>query len=196
MLRPSRALALGAGERLDGPLGPVEDEHWAPDHIVLARRVLTRAGRLFVERDATGLVLQRSPLEDMAAVEQRYPAWARGPFGRIEPEFALPDRPGVYALVSDGVVRYVGASEDLERTFGPRHGLGHISRRDCTNRRQEEPCRLNRLITADAVAGRIVDLYLLELERRRWYGGRSGDGPAAVAAEIVAAVRGEWHLPE
>ena len=33
------------------------DEHWAPDHIVLARRVLTHAGRLLVERDATGAVV-------------------------------------------------------------------------------------------------------------------------------------------
>lgn len=172
------------------------DEHWAPDHIVLARRVLTHAGRLLVERDATGAVVLSSPLEGMAAVEQRYPAWARGPFGRIEPEFALPDRPGVYALVCQGVVRYVGASNDLERTFGPRRGIGHVSRRDSTSRRAEEVCRLNRLITAEAVAGRTVDLYVLGMEGRRWYGRRAGEAPAAVAAEIVAVVRGDWHLPE
>ena len=187
---------MSAGERLAGSLGPSADEHWAPDHIVLARRVLSRAGRLFVERGADGRVLTTSPLADMAAVEQRYPAWALGPFGRIEPEFAVPERPGVYALVSDGVVHYVGWSNDLASTFGPRHGLGHISRKDCTSRRREEVCRLNRLVTADAVAGRTVDLYLLLLEPRRWYGGRSGEAPAAVAAEILATSRGDWHLPE
>lgn len=181
---------------MEPPLGPLEDEHWAPDHIVLARRVLTYAGRLFVEREADGSVLLHSPLEDMAAVEQRYPAWALGPFGRIEPEFALPDRPGVYALVSEGVVHYVGATASLESQFGQRHGLGHVSRRDCTNRRREEVCRLNRLITADAVGGRTVDLYVIALEPRRWYGARRGEAPTAVAAEIVAASRGDWHLPE
>lgn len=181
---------------MEPPLGPLEDEHWAPDHIVLARRVLTYAGRLFVEREADGSVLLHSPLEDMAAVEQRYPAWALGPFGRIEPEFALPDRPGVYALVSEGVVHYVGATASLESQFGQRHGLGHVSRRDCTNRRREEVCRLNRLITADAVGGRAVDLYVIAMEPRRWYGAWRGEAPSAVQAEILAATRGDWHLPE
>lgn len=185
-----------AGEPLDSPPGPFADEHWAPDHIVLARRVLAYAGRLFVARDANGTVLQHSPLEDMAAVEHRYPAWARGPFGRIEPEFAMPDRPGVYALASGGVVHYVGATADLQLTFGPRRGIGHISRHDCTNRRREEVCRLNRLVTAEAVAGRTVDVYVLPLAGRRWYGARGGDAPTAVAAEILAGGRGDWHLPE
>jgi len=181
---------------VEPPLGPVLDEHWAPDHIVLARRVLSYAGRLFVERDANGAVIVHSPLADMAAVEHRYPAWALGPFGRVEPEFAVPRRPGVFAIVSSGVARYVGASRDLERTFGTREGLGHISRRDATSRRREEVCRLNRLIVAEAVAGRTLDLYLLPLESRRWWRGGSGEVPATIAAEIVAAARPEWHLPE
>src|SRR5690606_11465184 len=96
------------------------DEHWAPDHLVLARTVLNNAGRLLVARDADGAVVQHSPLADMAAVEQRYPGWALGPFGTIEPERVLPEDPGVFALVESGVVRYVGASPDLARTFGPR----------------------------------------------------------------------------
>lgn len=178
------------------PLGPVQDEHWAPDHIVLARRVLSYAGRLFVERDANGTVIVHSPLADMAAVEHRYPAWALGPFGRIEPEFAVPRRPGVYAIVSAGVARYVGATNDLERVFGTRDGLGHISRRNAMSKRHEEVCRLNRLMVVEAVAGRALDLYLLPLEPRRWWGGRSGEAPSTVAAEILSIVRPEWHLPE
>ena len=181
---------------MEPPLSSVPDEHWAPDHVMLARRVLSHAGRLFVERDANGTVLVHSPLADMAAVEHRYPAWALGPFGRVEPEFAVPHRPGVFAIVSAGVARYVGASANLERTFGARDGLGHISRRDAMSRRHEEACRLNRLIVAEAVAGRTLDLYLIMLESRRWWGGRSGEAPSAVAAEIVGAARPEWHLPE
>ncbi len=180
MDRPADALAGG--------------EHWAPDHIVLARRVLTWAGRLLVERDAAGVVVRQNPLEGMAAVEQRYPAWARGPFGTIEPEHAPPSSPGVYALAVGGVVRYVGASDDLARTFSAR-GLGTITRRDATRAGREEHCRLNRLVTAEAVVGRTVDLYVLVLGGRSLLGRRGAERPDDVAAVAADAARGAWHLP-
>ncbi len=177
---------------------PAADEHWAPDHIVLDRRALSHAGRLFVECEADGSVLTHSPLAGMAAVEQRYPAWALGPFGRIEPEHELPPAPGVYALVTQGTVRYVGASDDLARTFEQRSGLGDISRRDAQNPRREEWCRLNRLITAEAQGGRSVDLYVLALDapgRLARLVRRSGEDVREVAAQLAAAARGSWHLP-
>lgn len=174
------------------------DEHWAPDHIVLDRKVLAYAGRLLVERDADGHVLQHSPLAGMAAVEQRYPAWALGPFGRIEPERGLPERPGVFALVEHGVVRYVGSSRDLARTFGTR-GLGHISRRDCQLAQREERCRLNRLIVSATRTGSVVDLYLLvtsDSRRPHWLPSPSRDAvPAEVAATLARTANGSWHLP-
>ena len=180
------------------PRSSSADEHWAPDHLVLDRRVLTYAGRLLVERDAAGQVVQHSPLAGMAAVEQRYPGWALGPFGAVEPERDLPGLPGVYALVETGVVRYVGASRDLARTFGPR-GVGMITRKDCQSGRNEERCRLNRLVVAQAVAGRVVDLYLMVTEQSRrpaWLPGRSDtEGPEQVAAQMQQAARGAWHLP-
>ena len=180
------------------PVPSFGDEHWAPPHLVLARRVLTYAGRLFAERDANGVVMEYSPLVGMAAVEHRYPAWALGPFSRIEPEFAMPARPGVFALVTDGVVRYVGHARNLEVTFGLREGIGHISRRDAQRARGEERCRLNRLITVEARAGRTVDAYMLVTESTPWWrpAARAAESPAAVAAEIVGSNRGDWHLPE
>lgn len=184
---------------MDRPAGrPAADEHWAPDHLVLERRVLSHAGRLFVEQDADGTVLTHSPLAGMAAVEQRYPAWALGPFGRIEPENDLPSAPGVYALVTQGTVRYVGGSSDLARTFGQRSGLGDISRRDAQNPRREEHCRLNRLVTAEARAGITVDLYVLASEPPRGLARlvrRPGDDVHAIAAELAATSKGSWHLP-
>lgn len=175
------------------------DEHWAPDHVVLARRVLTYAGRLIVERDQDDEVVTHSPLAGMAAVEQRYPAWALGPFGRIEPEHVLPEAPGVFALVQQGVVRYVGASRDLARTFGTRHGLGHITRRDCQLSRREERCRLNRLVVAEAGAGRTVDLYVLVTGRTGskalFRGRRPAQVPADIAREVAEVAHGNWHLP-
>jgi hypothetical protein len=175
---------------------PSMDEHWAPDHLVVARHVLAHSGRLFVERDASGAVLTHAPLAGMAAVEQRYPLWALGPFGRIEPEYALPESPGVFALLSQGVVHYVSSTGDLSRHFGMRHGLGHITRRDCRRGRAEERCRLNRLITAEAGMGRSVDLYLLPIPGPRWPWQSRSEPAARVAAEIVATVRGDWHPPE
>ncbi|GGC01864.1 hypothetical protein [Cellulomonas carbonis] len=177
---------------------PPADEHWAPDHLVLARRVFAYAGRLVVERDQHGQVISHAPLAGMAAVEHRYPAWARGPFGRIDPERAIPSSPGVFALVQDGTTRYVGHSSDLGRLFSPR-GLGEISRREAQTSRYEERCRLNRLVVREAVAGRVVELYLLVLSRpglvHRVTGRPAQERAEDVAAEVLAAHRGAWHLP-
>lgn len=174
------------------------DEHWAPDHLVLLRHVFAYAGRLLVERDEHGQVLLSRPLDGMAAVDQRYPGWARGPFGQIEPERELPTAAGVYALVDAGTVRYVGASRDLARTFGHR-GLGEISRHDCQSAGSEESCRLNRRIAADAVRGRTTDLYLLVTDERSGVArnliGRRPAAPNALAAEIARAARGAWQPP-
>ncbi len=159
--------------------------------------MLTYAGRLFAEQDAAGVVQEYSPLAGMAAVEQRYPAWALGPFSRIELEFAIPAQAGVFALVTDGVVRYVGHARNLEVMFGSRAGIGYVSRRDAQHPRGEERCRLNRLITAEARAGRIVDVYVQAMGRTRWLRrAQSTVSPLTVAAEIVATNRGDWHLPE
>lgn len=172
------------------------DEHWAPDRILLARRPLDHAGVLVVERDQYGRVLTQEPLEGMAAVEQRYPGWARGPFGRVEPERRLPRRPGVFALAQAGSVRYVGASEDLARTFSA-HGLGEISRRDAQRSTSEEACRLNRLVVAEALAGRVVDLYVHLLPRPRFSlrGRTGGEDPYVLAGELRAGHRGAWQPP-
>ena len=185
---------------MDRPVGgPPSDEHWAPDHLVLDRRVFQCAGRLLVERDADGQVLQHSPLADMAAVEQRYPPWALGPFGRVEPERDLPELPGVYALVEHGVVRYVGSSLNLARTFDGRNGLGHISRRDCQTPRHEERCRLNRLVVAAAKAGKVIDVYVMTTQttkHRPWMPAAKGaHAPSVVAEQLVQTARGAWHLP-
>ncbi|MBO1751325.1 hypothetical protein J4G33_05865 [Actinotalea sp. BY-33] len=181
---------------MDRPAVPSPgDEHWAPDLLVLARRTLTYAGRLLVELEPDGTVFQHSPLAGMAAVEQRYPSWAMGPFGRIEPEHALPAAAGVFALVQGGTVRYVGASTHLERTFGVRHGLGDISRRDCQQATAEERCRLNRLVVAEARAGRTVDLYVLATGRVSRWRRSTGEDPTLLAAELAEAAHGSWHLP-
>lgn len=182
---------------MDRPAVPPssDDDHWAPEHLVLARSVLTYAGRLLVQRDEAGDVVVHSPLAGMAAVEQRYPSWALGPFGHVETERELPSSPGVFALVQAGRVRYVSSASDLARELGHR-GLGQISRRDCTRPAGEERCRLNRLVVAEARHGRTVELYVLVTRRSRFLPGRAGqESPADVAARLSAEVRDGWHLP-
>lgn len=141
------------------PTSTSDDEHWAPPRLLLGDVDLTYAGRLFVVHDRRGRVYRHEPLAGMAAVEHRYPAWARGPFGLVEPERELPAAPGLYALVEHGMVRYVGAAVDLNQAFGPR-GIGEIRRRDCDDPRREGDLRVNAGVVAAAMAGRTVDIYL------------------------------------
>lgn len=136
-----------------------DDEHWAPPRLVIDEVDLDHGGRLFVVHDRRGRVYRHEPLAGMAAVEHRYPEWARGPFGLVEPERELPSEPGLYALVEQGVVRFVGAAVDLRRAFGPR-GIGEVRRRDCDDARREDALRVNAGVVAAAMAGRTVDLYL------------------------------------
>lgn len=137
-----------------------DDEHWAPPRLLIGDVDLEHAGRLFVVHDRRGRVYRHEPLAGMAALEHRYPAWARGPFGLVEPERDLPAAPGLYALVEQGVVRFVGAATDLHRAFGPR-GVGEIRRRDCDDPRREGDLRANAGVVAAAMGGRTVDLYLM-----------------------------------
>lgn len=181
------------------PPSTAPDDHWAPDHLVLARQVLAYGGRLLVEQDESGGLLLDAPLDGMAAVEQRYPAWARGPFARIMPERVLPGVPGVYALVDAGTPRYVGATDDLARTFGTADGLGLITRRTSQRADGQTLCRLNRHITTAAERGRTIDLYHLATGSRpslfRTFVGRRAESPDDLAATIAQDARGAWQLP-
>lgn len=158
--------------------GLTEDAHWAPPQLMLAKRMLTHAGHLGV-------------------------TWAQdGPADRrtaeIAPSQPLPAARGLYALVEAGVVRYVGFSEHLARTFGPR-GLGRCRPQDRLDARRTEDSRLHDLIVASARNRRIVDVYVLldESPTPRWWRRRQ---PAHThrdlsveAATIGAATNGHWQ---
>ncbi len=163
------------------------EAHWAPPQLVLASRLLDHAGHLQVtwERD------------DLRG--------GRATSARLTPSQPLPPTRGVYALVEDGAVRYVGFTEHLPIIFGPR-GLGRMTAKDCQDERRAEHCRLRGLILDVAAHGRVVDVYLLTdpvAPRRRWW---QRPQPAAVtvpprdlaadAAQIDAAVRGDWQPRE
>lgn len=157
------------------------DAHWAPPQLVLATRLLTHAGHLQVAWDG----------DDRSG--------GRGVPGRLTPSAPLPPVHGVYALVEDGAVRYVGYAEHLARTFGAR-GLGRAAgAKDCDDPRRAEECRLQHLVLDAARRGVVIDVYLLtdpEPELRRWWQRRTVAATsdlAQVAAQIGAAVRGTWQ---
>lgn len=183
--------------RLVGPASS-SDEHWAPDHLVLAGQVLSYGGRLLVEWDDDGVLLD-SPLDGIAAVEQRYPSWAQGTFGRISPETPLTSAPGVYVLVDAGKPCYAGAAHSLAQMFGERDGLGLITRRTSQLPDGRTLCRLNRLITTSAERGRVIDLYHLVTGAApnpfRALLGRRPQAPEELAREIADAANGPWQTP-
>ena len=64
---------------------------------------------------------------------------------------------GVYALVVDGSVRYIGECEDLGKRFNM--GYGNISPRNCYEGGQRTNCKINRRVLDVSKAGGRVDLY-------------------------------------
>jgi hypothetical protein len=67
--------------------------------------------------------------------------YGKGPFGRFSIP-ALPSAAGLYALMMDDVVVYVGEAVDLRDRWGPR-GYSVIHPRNCFKGGQETNCRIN-----------------------------------------------------
>ncbi|NTW38799.1 MAG: hypothetical protein HGA44_02755 [Cellulomonadaceae bacterium] len=182
------------------------DEHWAPDTIVLAHQMLARTATLVLERDEDGEVVLDTPPDEPAVARTRAP-WARGPFGRIATDAPVPRAAGLFALVESGTVRYVGTAERLDRMFG-RPGIGEITCKDCADPRNDEVCRLNRRVTAEARLGRAIDLYVLVTDSATAAGSRTSrvlkalmgrrDGARhdtrELEAQLKEATGGAWQL--
>jgi len=98
-----------------------------------------------------------------------------GPFSRLIVP-GLPDRPGVYAVLSrHQVVVYIGRARDSLRTRWGRGGYSVIDPRNCFVRGQSTNCHINGLIAAGLSQGEAYTLWFREidppddLERRlRW----------------------------
>jgi hypothetical protein len=64
---------------------------------------------------------------------------------------------GVYALVVEGSIKYIGECINLSSRYNS--GYGNISPRNCFKGGQETNCRLNARIYAEALCGRRVELW-------------------------------------
>ena len=67
---------------------------------------------------------------------------------------------GVYMLMVDGEVRYVGECANLSARFNA--GYGNISPKICFKGGQETNCRLNNLVYTAAKAGGRISLYFFQ----------------------------------
>ena len=103
-----------------------------------------------------------------------------GPFCR----FSIPANlhvAGVYLLLVDDSVRYVGECQNLSERFNSR-GYGQIQPRNCYKGGQQTNCRLNRLILEVVKQGHRVELWFHQTFHRR-----------AVESKLIAELAPPWN---
>jgi hypothetical protein len=87
--------------------------------------------------------------------------YGRGPFCK----FKIPRNyktSGVYAIVADGEIKYIGECVNLSSRYNM--GYGVISPRNCYKGGQETNCRINNLILQEASQGNQLSLWFFETD--------------------------------
>ncbi len=84
---------------------------------------------------------------------------------RIAVPHPLRHKPGVYALVVEGSIGYVGETMDLNTRFNS--GYGNISPRNCYVGGRMTNCRINQRVLDESRSGRRVDLYFHATPQRQ-----------------------------
>lgn len=122
------------------------------------------------DKEAAGQVLSVLPQERYKnARNLPLNAYGVGPFCkfRVPKQFKTS---GVYALVVEGSIKYIGECINLSTRYNS--GYGNISPRNCFKGGQETNCRINALIHAESQLGRNIELWFhatrehKELEKR------------------------------
>lgn len=134
-----------------------------------------------VSKDARGGVQAHMPQGRYAKAQDtplnRYGA---GPFAKFKIPRNL-KRAGVYAIVVDARLKYIGEAADLSARYNM--GYGNISPKNCYKGGQETNCRLNNLIFQSATAGAGIALWFHETANYK-----------AVERELRAELVPEWNL--
>ncbi len=117
------------------------------------------------ERAASGLISEWSP-QALYKNLDTYPLHKHGLGTFCKFRIVVPkDLVGVYSLIVDGEVRYVGECADLGKRFNM--GYGNISPKNCYVGGQSTNCKINRRVLDIAKAEGQVDLYVYPtLERK------------------------------
>jgi hypothetical protein len=105
--------------------------------------------------------------------------YGSGPFCK----FVIPRTyrvPGVYLMVADGHIRYVGECANLSARFNM--GYGNISPKNCFKGGQETNCRVNALIYSAVTAGTRLNLWFHQTVAYK-----------AVEAELRSKLKADWN---
>lgn len=112
------------------------------------------------ERGASGVITEFSPQSNYSKANvSRLNEHGHGTFCkfRIVVQQGLERQGGVYALIADESVCYIGECEDLTRQFNK--GFGTIYPANCYEGGQSNSCKINRQVLEVSKAGGHVDLY-------------------------------------
>lgn len=132
------------------------------------------------ERDDTGKIRRFMPQSHYKNV-RGLPVhqYGRGPFCRFRVPRNL-QLQGVYTLLVDEQVKYVGECVNLSSRFNM--GYGQISPRNCFVGGQRTNCKINRYILEVAETGRQIEVRFYETLER-----------PAVEGELIASFRPPWN---
>ena len=87
-----------------------------------------------------------------------------GPFCKFTIDRKYSKKTGVYFIIIENVIQYVGECDDFHKRFGM--GYGNISPRNCFEGGQLTNCRINSNILKSIKSQKKVDLYFLETNDR------------------------------
>lgn len=137
----------------------------APQVITLEGWEFAFVAQLDPERDDMGVIRESSPQaryakSDTVPLHQH----GRGPFCSFHIT-VLPGLAGVYALIVDGSVRYIGECEDLGKRFNA--GYGNISPKNCYKGGQATNCKINRRVLEVSQSGARVNVYFYRTAQRK-----------------------------
>lgn len=116
-----------------------------PPTRTIGARTFWRVGELVLRRDSTGRLVEYT---HQLPPSVRSNAYAAGPFCRFGLA-AAPAAQGVYAIVINETVVYIGECIDLAQRFGGT-GYGAISPRNCHDDGQSTNCKVNSRVLAAA----------------------------------------------
>ena len=132
------------------------------------------------EREPSGNVITFMPQSKYANTDNLpLNKYGRGPFCK----FKIPrniEYPGVYALVIENDLKYIGECAELSSRFNM--GYGNISPRNCFIGGQETNCRINHLILIEILAGSKITLWFLNTTNYKF-----------IEAELRACLLPRWN---
>jgi len=131
-------------------------------------------------RNSAGEILELLPQERYENV-QKLPLnnYGTGPYCKFKIPRNINDS-GVYAIVVDDDVKYIGECVNLSSRYNM--GYGNISPRNCFVGGQETNCRINNLILSAAVSGKNISLCFLK-----------ADNYKSIEAELRCQVHLDWN---